>query len=192
MTHRRLPDIYAEGTPLFLTWSLHGVVRPSQARPPAKLTAGEAFAWLDRKLDQARTGPTYLSRPDIANLVIDSIGRGESLRHYELDAYVVMPNHVHLLILPRVQPDVLLKYLRAATSREANRILGRPGDPFWQKESYNHWVRSAEELVKIRTYIHNNPVKAGLVAMAEAYPWSTAGVARSLGAASVTPNRMIA
>lgn len=53
-----------------------------------------------------------------------------------------MANHVHLLIRPPIAPDLLLKSLKGTTARYANRLLGRTGKPFWQKESYDHWVRN--------------------------------------------------
>src|SRR6185503_11377559 len=126
---------------LFVTWHLHGSLPVSLSRPPAKLTSGQAFAWLDRRLDTLRHGPLYLSQPAIAQIVIDSIYKGVELGHYNLHAYAVMANHVHLLIQPKISPSALLKSLKGATARAANRLLGRTGDPFWQKESYDHWVR---------------------------------------------------
>ena len=54
--------------------------------------------------------------------------------------------------------------LKGYTAREANRLLGRTGQPFWQGESYDHWVRDETEFIRIIAYIENNPVKAGLVA----------------------------
>lgn len=65
--------------------------------------------------------------------------------------------------------------LKGVTAREANKILGRTGEPFWQHESYDHRVRNAEEFERIRQYIENNPVKAGLAAEPAAYRWSSAG-----------------
>lgn len=57
----------------------------------------------DRALDNYGSGPQWLRDSRIAGLVTESIRDGESRRRrYELDAWVVMPNHVHLLILPRV------------------------------------------------------------------------------------------
>jgi hypothetical protein len=130
--------VYPDGADLFLTWSLHGVLPPSIAARPRKLSDGQAFAWMDRHLDTARYGPTYLRQPNIAQLVVDSIYRGMHLGHYDLHAYVVMANHVHLLISPRIDPSHLMKSLKGSTAREANRHLGRTGEPFWQKESYDH------------------------------------------------------
>jgi REP element-mobilizing transposase RayT len=180
---RRLPHIYPPVADLFITWNLHGALPPSFPVRPSKLSGGEAFAWMDRHLDLARNGPMYLRQPAVARIVVDSIHRGGTLGHYELHAYVVMANHVHLLIRPLVHPSRLLKALKGSTAREANRILGRTGEPFWQKESFDHWIRDREEFARIRAYIVNNPVRAGLVMKPEEYPWSSVSVEMSLDAA---------
>ena len=151
--------------------------------PGGHLSSGKAFVCLDRRLDQAKSGPLWLKRGDVAQIVVTSIELGEQLGHYRLDSYVIMRNHVHLLIWPEIAPDRLLKSLKGATAREANRLLDRTGETFWQKESYDHWVRDSAELAKIRRYIAQNPVTAGVVAAAGEYPWSSAGVETSLDAA---------
>ncbi len=92
-----------------------------------------------------------------------------------------MANHVHVLLLPRVAPTRLLQSLKGVTAREANLLLGRTGESFWQRESYDHWVRDSAELERIVAYIENNPVKAGLVPRAEDYRWSSAGEGRAPG-----------
>jgi type I restriction enzyme R subunit/putative DNA methylase len=119
-------------------------------------------------------GPTFLKQEAIATIVVDSLIRGEALGHYKLGPFVVMANHVHVLILPSISPSLLLKSLKGATAREANRLLGRTGEQFWQRESYDHWVRNETEWKRITRYIENNPVKAGLVARPEDFPWSSA------------------
>src|SRR5260370_2823985 len=101
---RRLPHIYPDGTPLFLTWHLHGSMPASLLPPPGPLSLGQAFVWLDRQLDNMRQGPMYLRQPDIVRVVIDSIHKGVDLRHSELGADVGMANHVHLLIQPTIAP----------------------------------------------------------------------------------------
>jgi type I restriction enzyme R subunit/putative DNA methylase len=92
---------------------------------------------------------------------------------------VVMPNHVHALLLPKVSPARLLGGLKGSTAREANQVLGRTGQPFWQAESYDHWVRDAREFEKIVAYIENNPVTAGLVARPDDHRWSSAAGTRA-------------
>src|ERR1017187_6528516 len=85
-----------------------------------------------------------------------------------------MSNHVHVLIRPLQQPTRLLQSLKGTTAREANLILARTGQPFWQHESYDHWVRDQPELERIVAYIESNPVKAGLAAEPFLYRWSSA------------------
>src|SRR5258708_2235168 len=134
---------------------------------PNKLSSGAAFVWMDRYLDTTRLGPMYLAQEPLAHIVVASLNRGALLGHYELGAYVVMSNHVHVLLLPRILPSKLLQSLKGATAREANRILGRTGEMFWQAESYDHWIRDEKERERIVSYIEDNPVKAGLVKPAE-------------------------
>jgi REP element-mobilizing transposase RayT len=173
---RRLPHVWAEGKHLFVTWHLYGSLPHARYPPPNKQNAGRAFVWMDRYLDAARAGPLYLKQAPIAQLVVESIRYGaQHLQYYDLQAFVVMANHVHLLVLPRVCPSRFLQTLKGYTAREANRLLGRTGQPFWQAESYDHSVRDDRESDRIQEYIENNPVKAGLVANAEDYPWSSAG-----------------
>jgi putative transposase len=129
---------------------------------------------MDRYLDRAQSGPVFLQQEAIARMVVESLLRGVELGHYELGAFVVMPNHVHALLLPLIPPSRLLKSLKGYTAHEANRMLGRTGEPFWQRESYDHWVRNGDEWKRITGYIENNPVKGGLVALAEEYRWSSA------------------
>jgi REP element-mobilizing transposase RayT len=184
MATRRLPHLYPKDTPLFLTWHLHGSLPETLYPPPGKPNAGKAFVWMDRYLDTKRTGPRYLQNPNIATLVAEAIQRGETpLVHYALHAYVVMPNHVHLLITPKTSPSRLLQSLKGSTAREANKLLCRSG-PFWQHESYDHYVRDAQQFGRIKNYIEQNPVKAGLCNNPEAYRWSSASGASSQLAAS--------
>ncbi|HVO99837.1 MAG TPA: transposase [Bryobacteraceae bacterium] len=116
---------------------------------------------MDRLLDNARTGPLYLKQPGIAQMVADAI-RYRDGKVYDLHNFVVMPNHVHMLITPREPLSKLMQSLKRYTAREANRTLGLTGHPFWQDESYDHLVRDAEEFARIARYIEMNPVRAGI------------------------------
>lgn len=88
----------------------------------------------------------YLRLEEVANVVVASLHRGVELGHYQLRAWVLMANHVHALMLPMIPPSKLLASLKGVTAREANRILGRTGETFWQAESYDHWVREKPNL----------------------------------------------
>jgi hypothetical protein len=86
-----------------------------------------------------------------------------------------MPNHVHLLILPLVPIPVLMRWLKGSTARKANQILGRTGHPFWQDESWDHYLRSPDQIERTTAYIEQDPVSAGLVSSPECWRWSSAG-----------------
>jgi REP element-mobilizing transposase RayT len=128
---------------------------------------------MDAKLDKADYGPRWLEEEAVAGCVVQAIGRGETaLRQYIVHAFVVMPNHVHLLIEPRIPLARIMNGLKGVSARDANRILARTGKHFWQDESFDHWVRDTAEFQRIRDYIIQNPVRAGLVGRPEEWPWS--------------------
>jgi REP element-mobilizing transposase RayT len=173
---RRLPHIYEIAQPVFLTWCLRDSLPPDRAFAEDSLTAGEAFAAMDRLLEQARCGPHYLSQPVIAEIVVEAIHyNSTTLRHYQLHAFVIMPNHIHLLITPTIALPKLTRSLKRITAKRANQLLDLTGAPFWQVESYDRLVRDAAEFQRIRRYIEHNPVRAGLVMQATHFPWSSAG-----------------
>jgi REP element-mobilizing transposase RayT len=122
---------------------------------------------MDRLLDQTRLGPFYLRQPALANMVVEAIHYSATvLGHYSLHAFVVMPNHVHPFVTPAVALCKLTKSLKGITAKRANAMLSLTGSSFWQEESYDHLVRQDRESDKIRHYIEENPVRAGLVAAA--------------------------
>jgi REP element-mobilizing transposase RayT len=169
---RRLPHRYAVGEPLFVTFRLYGSLPRGREFSGGPMSSGRAFVCMDRLLDEQRAGPAYLRMPDIAEVVIDSIVKGAGC-DYLLHTWVVMPNHVHLLITPQVEVSALLRRLKGASARQSNRLLGQTGQPFWQDESYDRLVRSTSEFHRIESYILQNPVRAGLVRSVEDYPWSS-------------------
>lgn len=166
---RRLPHIDVPGQPVFVTFRLYGSLPNCRSFPD--LTSGEAFAAMDRLLDQTRRGPTFLSHPAVAATLLDWLENGGE---HELHSWVIMPNHVHLLITAHVSLSRLMQAWKGATARRANFLLHRTGQPFWQEESYDHVVRSGEEFRRIQNYIENNPVRAGLVSRPQDYRWSSA------------------
>jgi REP element-mobilizing transposase RayT len=183
-SRRRLPHWQTSGQPLFLTWHLHGSLPRNRFPPPSSGSAGKAFVWMDRYLDEARSGPTWLQKEEIAQLVLRSLQyAGDSLQFYTFHAWVIMSNHVHLLVAPRVEPERFLQSVKGYTAREANRLLRRTGEPFWQGESYDRWIRDQQEFERVRKYIEYNPVRAGLAASPEQYRWSSAYAGPDAGVA---------
>jgi REP element-mobilizing transposase RayT len=172
--------VYIEGADLFLTWNLHGSIPHNRYPGPTAMTAGQAFVWMDKFLDTATVGPKWLAQDEIAEVVVDSLHyAADTLKQYDLHAYVVMANHVHMLVTPRVEPRKFMQSVKGFTAREANKLLDRTGEPFWQSESYDHLVQSDEEFQKIKRYIENNPVKAGIVMSPQDFRWSSAYVAQA-------------
>ena len=170
---RRLPHYHSLGQPIFITWRLQGSL-PANRSFPSATTSGQAFVAMDRLLDNARTGPLYLRRPDIAIVVVEAIHYREREQHYQLHSYVVMANHVHLLVTPLAEVSKVMQSLKRFTALESNRILGLTGKAFWQDESYDRLVRNGTEFQRIRNYIEMNPVKCGLAVTPEEFPWSSA------------------
>ena len=187
---RKLPHWQPDGVPIFLTWRLHGSlpVHPREEILVSKTTAGRAFVEADRELDRGLCGPRWLMDSRIAGLVAGQILVGEKeIKFYKLHAWIVMPNHVHLLISPRVPIPSLTRWLKGSTARYANRILGRTGHRFWQEESWDHWVRDVHQLHRLVRYIEDNPVAARLVPMAELWCWSSAFVAGGTACPTCVP-----
>ena len=87
-----------------------------------------------------------------------------------------MPNHVHIVLwpMPNYTLSNILQSLKSYTAREANKLLNRSGLDFWQRESFDHWIRNDEENARCCSYVVHNPVKARLCAKSEDWKWSSA------------------
>ncbi len=82
---------------------------------------------------------------------------------YDLGDWVVMPNHVHVLLQPLGEKPLyeILQPIKGVSARNINKMIGRAGT-LWMEESFSHIVRSLEQLKKLQRYIQGNPLKAGL------------------------------
>jgi REP element-mobilizing transposase RayT len=166
----RLPHWETESGVYFVTFRLHDsapqslrqeiaerktlpIKLPHDPRPSVK----EMEEYLDRS-----EGACYRRQPEVAEVVANAIHHLDA-KHYRLMAWVVMPNHVHLLfkLLPGKSLSKTMHSLKSYTAKEANRFLGRTG-PFWQREYYDRLIRDGAELDRAIAYIHANPEKAGL------------------------------
>jgi type I restriction enzyme R subunit len=201
---RRLPHWDLPGAIYFVTACLHGSIpaagladierfrADTAKRPcPAGETATEwnrlnwkrKFAHTDHWLDQ-QPAVRHLDDSRLAGLVVDAMWFFADKR-YDLLAYAVMPSHFHWVFWPR--PDWvdkegaeerpprerIMHSLKLFTARGCNLLLGRKG-AFWQDESYDHCVRELDELERVIFYVEQNPVRAGLAASPEDWPFSSA------------------
>jgi putative DNA methylase len=107
--------------------------------------------------------------------VVDSLQYGAEAEHYAMHSWVIMPNHVHLLLTPLISASKLLGSLKLATAKRARALLNRTGQPFWQDESYDHLFRGDQEFRRIQAYIANNPVTARLAVTPKDFLWSSVG-----------------
>src|SRR5262249_6850213 len=138
----------------------------------------QLLAWYCDKVDElldAGIGACWLRRHDIAELVFRALKFFEGQR-YDLHAWVIMPNHVHVVVWPypgRTLSSILHSW-KSFSSKQANKLLSREGRSFWQRESFNHWIRDEAERVRLVRYAENNPVKAHLCPRPEDWEWSSA------------------
>jgi REP element-mobilizing transposase RayT len=131
------------------------------------------FGKFDALLDGTTKGNRWLADPRVADLVAEALHHRDG-QEYDLLAYCIMSNHVHLLISELRSGASLYKVLqklKSFTAVAANKLLGRSG-AFWLHESYDHVVRDGAEAERIQRYILNNPVKAGLVSDWKAWKWT--------------------
>jgi REP element-mobilizing transposase RayT len=109
--------------------------------------------WLD-----AGYGACVLAQPNIRKIVDDAIPFFHDAR-YVVREWVVMPNHVHVVVtpLPGYELSQIVHSWKSYTANAINRELGKTG-AVWQKESFDHIARGPEHLERIERYIHANPV----------------------------------
>ena len=116
---------------------------------------------IESKLD-AGVGRCHLANPAVADAVVGTLQHFHAAR-YHLYAWCVMPNHVHVLfrLLDGYALDGVMHSWKSYSAKKANRLLGRTGK-FWQREYYDHMVRSEAAFYRIVNYIFQNPEKVGL------------------------------
>ncbi|HLK04212.1 MAG TPA: transposase [Candidatus Acidoferrum sp.] len=110
----------------------------------------------------------------MAELIVKELTNSEENGLCALQAWVVMPNHVHVLFEPQCTLGQITQAIKGRSARKANLLLGRTGKYFWQDESFDHWIRDEAEFAKVKKYIERNPVVAGLVAKEADWRWSSA------------------
>lgn len=134
---------------------------------------------LQAYLDKGR-GQCALRQPDVAKVVEDSLKFYHDHR-YELRAWVVMPNHVHVLFkVGDVSMSRTVEGWKKFTAHEINKLLGRTGQ-LWFEDYWDTYMRDAEHELRIRQYIEANPVKALLVCEAKHWLWGSARLRDDFG-----------
>ena len=174
-----LPHFEGGAIPQFITFRLADSLPRSVFRTlkfqldTRQITESEYAYTLDLYLDRSR-GECLLKDRRIAMIVRDSLAFLAESR-FELHAWVIMPNHVHLLITPLGGNSLtgIMHSLKSFTAHKANKVLCRSGS-FWSKEYFDRFIRNAEHFAKTMRYIEMNPVKAGLCETPEEWEFSSA------------------
>ena len=164
-----LPHTEAVEKPQMITYRLHDSL-PSQVLAQYEdelkhLKSGqrerERRQLIEEYLDQG-AGSCVLNNEAIAQTVQQNLLHFDGIR-YKLHAWVIMPNHVHVLVTP-VEVVLLSNIIhswKSYTAKKANEILGCRAE-FWQREYFDRSIRNQSHFCDVVSYIHNNPVKSGL------------------------------
>jgi len=139
-------------------WEVRFAALPARLRRQFHATYSEEFlAHLDRG-----HGECVLRRPEVSRIVEEGLLYFNEVR-YQLIDFVIMPNHVHVLAGLLGDSDIVKQCFswKKNTALRINKVLGRKGR-FWHEESFDHLVRSEEQLTMLREYVRRNPEKAGL------------------------------
>ncbi len=131
--------------------------------------------WLDSGM-----GCCALRHPKVAEYLEDTLLHFHGDR-YDLHAWCIMPNHVHLLVQTHHEMGTIVQAWKSFSARwilnqNESFKLGIPKpDQLWMREYWDRYIRNEEHYNNALNYIHQNPVKAGLCKNPEDWPWSSAG-----------------
>ena len=130
-------------------------------------------ARIEKYADQGY-GEVFLKDRRVAEMVQRTLLNDDG-KKYRLSAWVVMPNHVHLLATRFIICALaeIMQSFKSITSHKANRTLGRSGQ-FWMPDYFDRYIRNATHFKKVVEYIEDNPVKAGLCLSPSDWPYSSA------------------
>lgn len=176
-----LPHFEEQNAVQFLTWRLNDAVpasvvtamRESLAHLPENDLKRELRIRVEAFSDGGH-GQCVLRNSLNARVVQETLFANHGIL-YDLKGWVVMPNHVHVLLAP--QPDVPLKRivqsLKGSSAVQINRALGRTGR-IWQPDYFDRYIRDSDHFYRTLKYIEWNPVKAKLCQDPALWPWSSA------------------
>lgn len=171
-----LPHFDAPGIRQFITYRLADsipVERLQKWKRAAQLVdEREKFRRMEAMLDRA-LGSCALQRHDIARMVQQNFWFHDG-KDYRLLAWVIMPNHVHVLVETWKPLGIILRNWKSFTSSQGNKLLGNVSGKFWQTDYFDRYIRDQTHYRKVVQYIENNPVNAKLVRQPTQWRWSSA------------------
>jgi ATP-dependent Clp protease ATP-binding subunit ClpA/REP element-mobilizing transposase RayT len=172
----RLPHWRQDGATYFVTWRTADSIPAERVRE----WLDERAAWLqshlepwdhateqeyfrrfpdrwEKWLDECH-GECLLARPELREIVEETLLHNDG-KKYRLHEFIVMPNHVHVLVTPLGDHTLseITQEWKSVSAHRLNKARGSQGE-FWQKESYDHIVRSVEAAERFAAYIRRNPL----------------------------------
>ena len=156
---RKLPHIQVQNMPNFITFRTHKsidsyVKKLTQQNQETKVKQYQ----IDKYLDNSDKG-AYFYRLQLE--IFKKILHKKDKLDYNLMAYAIMPNHIHLLIEPKKDLAIIMKMLKGSSVKLLNESLNMSGS-FWAREYYDKVLRDEKQVDKTIRYVLNNPVKANL------------------------------
>jgi REP element-mobilizing transposase RayT len=156
---RNLPHIQIENMYNFITFrTFKSVDEYLQRLNGLNLSTKEKQYKIDKYLDNSQNGACFygivLERMKEILFEFDGV-------NYELVAFVIMPNHIHIIILPKINLAIIMKNLKGKSGKTLNELLEMSGN-FWAREYYDKVIRNEKHLLQTIEYILHNPIKAGL------------------------------
>jgi putative transposase len=113
-----------------------------------------------------------LNTPQKRDIFLEALEQSRRWYGFYVVGYVVMPEHVHLLI-SEPERKTLRIAIQMLKQRVSQKLRGKSPTPFWQLRYYDFNVWSERKRVEKLRYLHRNPVTRGLVAAPEDWPWSS-------------------
>ncbi len=151
-----MPHWYQEGTIQFVTFRLADSLPKTFEHRDVRRYGDKKCTPDDNWMDKG-VGSCLLKNREVRKILIDVIQHRNGVM-YDLLAYVIMPNHVHLLILPLedYRLNTIMGYIKRSSARMINKFLSKSG-ALWQQESFDRILRGKQDLLDYIEYIRQNP-----------------------------------
>jgi REP-associated tyrosine transposase len=167
-----LPHLFKQGGIYFVTFRLYDAVIP---RVSGAIVPDDSWEEIVSLSEPPLTlGSCVLRKPEAAQIVQDALLYFHGVRYF-LDAWCVMPNHVHVVFAPVTGMNLsrITHSWKSFTGNQINQLLRKQG-MFWERESFDHLIRNEDDMRRVVEYTERNPVAAGLCQTPEEWMFSSA------------------
>ena len=142
---------------------LHKSIRLSEKNYHGKMRCFLTVCCADRR--------PHFGRSDNCEWLLDILRRKAAEHSFDILAYCIMPDHLHLLVQGMKPESDLLRFVKTFKIKTSRGFAAQHGCELWQKKYYDHILREKESIESVAWYIWMNPVRAGMVARPRDYPF---------------------